>query len=73
MWVLLLRAVNLGPTNKVAMTDLKALLEALGHTEVRTYLNSGKARLQGVIYAHGAEQGERAISGPSGHVGDRAA
>lgn len=42
-WVLLLRAVNLGPTNKVAMKDLKALLEGLGHTEVKTYLNSGNA------------------------------
>ncbi len=43
MWVLLLRAVNLGPTNKIAMKDLKQLLEELGHAEVRTYLNSGNA------------------------------
>jgi uncharacterized protein (DUF1697 family) len=42
-WILLLRAVNLGATNKVAMKDLKELLEGLGHTEVRTYLNSGNA------------------------------
>lgn len=42
-WVLLLRAVNLGPTNKVAMKDLKQLLEDLGHTDVRTVLNSGNA------------------------------
>jgi uncharacterized protein (DUF1697 family) len=42
-WVLLLRAVNLGPTNKLAMTDLTRVLEALGHTEVRTFLNSGNA------------------------------
>ena len=42
-WVLLLRAVNLGSTNKIAMADLKALLEALGHTDVTTYLNSGNA------------------------------
>ncbi len=41
--VLLLRAVNLGPTNKVPMKDLRALLEDLGHTEVKTYLNSGNA------------------------------
>ena len=45
-WVLLLRAVNLGPTNKVAMKDLKALLEELGHTEVKTYLNSGNATFE---------------------------
>jgi uncharacterized protein (DUF1697 family) len=42
-WVLLLRAVNLGPTNKLAMTDLTRVLENLGHTDVRTFLNSGNA------------------------------
>ncbi len=43
-WVLLLRAVNLGATNKLPMADLRALLEELGHTDVRTHLNSGNAR-----------------------------
>ena len=42
-YVLLLRAVNLGPTNKIAMADLRQLLEDLGCTEVRTVLNSGNA------------------------------
>jgi uncharacterized protein (DUF1697 family) len=42
-WILLLRAVNLGPTNKVPMKDLTALLEDLGHADVKTYLNSGNA------------------------------
>lgn len=42
-WVLLLRAVNLGRTNRLPMADLRALLEALGHTDVRTVLNSGNA------------------------------
>jgi uncharacterized protein (DUF1697 family) len=42
-WVLLLRAVNLGPRNKLAMADLKRVLEGLGHGEVKTYLNSGNA------------------------------
>lgn len=42
-WILLLRAVNLGPTNKLPMKDLKDLLEGLGHTDVKTYLNSGNA------------------------------
>ena len=42
-YVLLLRAVNLGPTNKVAMADLKALLEDMGCTDVKTVLNSGNA------------------------------
>jgi uncharacterized protein (DUF1697 family) len=42
-WILLLRAVNLGPNNKIAMKDLQSLLEGLGHTDVKTYLNSGNA------------------------------
>lgn len=42
-WILLLRAVNLGSTNKLPMKDLKALLDGLGHTDVRTLLNSGNA------------------------------
>ncbi|GAC1445167.1 MAG: DUF1697 domain-containing protein [Mycobacteriales bacterium] len=42
-WVLLLRAVNLGPRNKLAMADLRAVLTDLGHGDVRTFLNSGNA------------------------------
>jgi uncharacterized protein (DUF1697 family) len=45
-WILLLRAVNLGPNNKVAMPALKALLEEVGHTDVKTYLNSGNATFE---------------------------
>lgn len=45
-WVLLLRAVNLGATNKIAMKDLTSLLEDLGYTEVRTFLNSGNATFE---------------------------
>ncbi len=36
-----LRPVNRGSTNKVAMPRLRAMAEALGYTEVRTYINSG--------------------------------
>ena len=42
-YILLLRAVNLGATNKLAMKDLSALLQDLGHDDVRTFLNSGNA------------------------------
>ena len=42
-WVLLLRAVNLGATNKIAMKDLTRVLEDLGYSDVTTYLNSGNA------------------------------
>ena len=41
--VLLLRGVNVGGHKKVAMADLRAMLERLGHTNVRTLLNSGNA------------------------------
>ena len=37
----LLRGVNVGTAKRVAMTDLRALVESLGYTDVRTLLNSG--------------------------------
>jgi uncharacterized protein (DUF1697 family) len=39
----LLRGVNVGKGNRVPMAELRALLEALGCTRVRTLLNSGNA------------------------------
>lgn len=42
-YVALLRGINVGGHNKVAMTDLRALLEALGLSGVRTYIQSGNA------------------------------
>ncbi|MBC7678250.1 MAG: DUF1697 domain-containing protein, partial [Pseudorhodobacter sp.] len=42
-YALLLRAVNVGRNNRVAMADLRGLLEGLGHTDVQTVLNSGNA------------------------------
>jgi uncharacterized protein (DUF1697 family) len=43
-WHLLLRAANLGPTNKIPMAELRRILTDLGHGDVRTFLNSGNAR-----------------------------
>jgi uncharacterized protein (DUF1697 family) len=40
-WVALLRAVNLGPRNKVPMAELRSLLERSGLGDVRTYIQSG--------------------------------
>jgi uncharacterized protein (DUF1697 family) len=37
----LLRGINLGGRNKVAMADLRQLAAALGHAEVATYIQSG--------------------------------
>ena len=42
-WIALVRAVNLGPVNRLPMADFRALLEALGHEDVRTVLQSGNA------------------------------
>ena len=40
-FVALLRAVNVGGTGKLPMTELKAMCEELGFTGVRTYIASG--------------------------------
>jgi len=45
-FVALLRAVNLGPHNKIAMADLRALAEASGLSAVRTLLQSGNLVFQ---------------------------
>jgi uncharacterized protein (DUF1697 family) len=39
--VALLRGINVGKAKRVAMADLKAVAESLGHRQVRTLLNSG--------------------------------
>jgi uncharacterized protein (DUF1697 family) len=46
-YVGLLRAVNLGPTNRVGMADLRELLEGLGMKEVRSLLQSGNLVFHG--------------------------
>ncbi|WP_116090939.1 DUF1697 domain-containing protein [Sphingomonas crusticola] len=40
-YVALLRAVNVGGTGKLPMTELKAMCEAAGLAQVRTYIASG--------------------------------
>lgn len=40
-WVALLRAVNLGPRNKVPMVELRWLFEKAGAEDVRTWIQSG--------------------------------
>jgi uncharacterized protein (DUF1697 family) len=39
--VLLLRGINVGKAKRIAMADLKALVESLGCKDVKTLLNSG--------------------------------
>ncbi|MFE5791878.1 DUF1697 domain-containing protein [Streptomyces sp. NPDC056503] len=42
-YALLLRGINVGGRRKLPMAELRALLEGLGHGDVRTYLQSGNA------------------------------
>lgn len=42
-YIALLRGINVGKAKRVPMADLRALMEALGLTGVRTLLNSGNA------------------------------
>ncbi|MGE3275139.1 MAG: DUF1697 domain-containing protein [Vicinamibacterales bacterium] len=48
--VALLRGINVGKAKRVAMADLRALVEGLGYTDVRTLLNSGN-----VVYTASAK------------------
>jgi uncharacterized protein (DUF1697 family) len=40
-WIALLRAVNVGGTGKLAMSELKAMCDELGLASARTYIASG--------------------------------
>jgi uncharacterized protein (DUF1697 family) len=41
--IALLRGINVGKAKRIAMADLRTLMEGLGHADVRTLLNSGNA------------------------------
>ncbi len=47
-FVALLRGINVGGNNKVAMADLKACFEKAGFTNVVTYINSGNVIFESV-------------------------
>jgi uncharacterized protein (DUF1697 family) len=40
-WVVLLRGINVGGANRLAMADLRDVMATLGHSEVVTYIQSG--------------------------------
>jgi uncharacterized protein (DUF1697 family) len=46
-YAVLLRGINVGRAKRVAMAELRALLEDSGYTAVRTHLNSGNVVLTG--------------------------
>lgn len=45
--VALMRGINVGSSKRIAMAELRSLLEGLGYTQVRTHLNSGNAVFAG--------------------------
>jgi uncharacterized protein (DUF1697 family) len=51
----LLRGINLGARNKVAMPALRSLVEALGHEDVQTYIQSGN-----IVFRSGSGKGDLA-------------
>ena len=63
--VALLRGINLGGRNKVAMADLRTLVAGLGHTDVSTYIQSGN-----VLFTAPADARLRG-DGARHHRGDR--
>jgi uncharacterized protein (DUF1697 family) len=42
-WVALLRGINVGRNKRIAMRDLRDVLQTLGYADVRTHLQSGNA------------------------------
>jgi uncharacterized protein (DUF1697 family) len=60
-FVALLRGINLGARNRLAMADLRRLLEELGYADVRTHLQSGNAVF--TAPTRSARQVERDVEG----------
>lgn len=54
--IALLRGINVGRAKRVAMADLRALVEGLGYGDVRTLLNSGNV----IFTVPGAARGDAA-------------
>lgn len=50
-YIALLRAVNVGGTGKLPMTELKAMCETAGFTHVRTYIASGNVVFDSTLTA----------------------
>ncbi|HET6506154.1 MAG TPA: DUF1697 domain-containing protein [Baekduia sp.] len=62
--IALLRGVNVGPTTKVAMADLRGAFAELGFTDIKTYVNSGNVVFSGRKAS--LAKVERAIAGVCG-------
>ena len=49
MQIVLLRGINVGGHNKLPMADLTDILNGLGASDVKTYIQSGNAVMQGAV------------------------
>jgi uncharacterized protein (DUF1697 family) len=73
-YVALLRGINVGTAKRVAMADLRALVEELGYADVRTLLNSGnvvfsaRSGVETRDVAHRIEKALKAKQGVSARV-----
>lgn len=66
--VALLRGINVGKAKRIAMADLRALVEALGYGDVKTLLNSGNVVFTtSTAPAKAALAIERALAADLGH------
>lgn len=67
--IALLRAVNVGGTGKLAMSELKALCEKAGFTDVKTYIQSGNVLFRSDLSAADAAKAlDGALAGIMGKV-----
>ena len=64
-YVALLRGINVGGKNKISMAELKKGVEALGFSEVRTYLNSGN-----IIFSSASDDKDVLVNKMKGMVRD---
>jgi len=65
-YISMLRGINVGPNNRIAMAALKALFEKLKYEDVRTYIQSGNVifkTTEDLTHLELASQIERAIKG----------
>jgi uncharacterized protein (DUF1697 family) len=62
--IALLRGINVGRAKRIAMADLRALVEGLGYGDVRTLLNSGNVvfTVSGKVKSDAASRIETAIA-----------
>jgi uncharacterized protein (DUF1697 family) len=65
-YVALLRGINVGGHNKVAMTDLREVAAALGHTDVATYIQSGN-----LIFSSGDTDATSMANGMEREIAER--